>query len=187
MKTAVIHLIFTPLFLFNAIAFAHNDGGIQIKEAWIREAPPNAKVLAAYMTIENHTKTKKTLTTIKSSSFARIEIHETIEKDGMASMQQRQTLEIASQGSVTLAPNGLHFMLFDSNQALKAGDKVQFTLIFKNGSRSIVSLEVKKATGGHEHHDHGGMDHGGMDHGNKNHEQHSEHNMPNHSQEHHSH
>ena len=77
-------------------AFAHSSGGIVVKDAWVREGPPNVKVLAAYMTIENHTDKEKALSSITSPDFKKIEIHHTIYKEGMASMQQMQQLASTS-------------------------------------------------------------------------------------------
>ena len=135
-------------------ANAHSDGGIVVKDAWVREAPPNAKVLAAYMIIENHTDKEKTLVSVSSSAFNKIEIHKTINKDGMASMEQQKELAIAAQGDVTLEPGGLHLMLFEPGSTLKAGDNVAFTLKFAGGSTTMINATVKKATGGSEHHHH---------------------------------
>ncbi len=126
---------------------AHTGGGIVVKDAWVREAPPNAKVLAAYMTIENHTGTDKVLTGVTSSSFDRIEIHQTLNRDGMASMEQQKELGIAAENSVKLEPGGLHLMLFNPGAALKAGDSITFSLKFADGGASVASAIVKKSGG----------------------------------------
>jgi copper(I)-binding protein len=153
--TSIVVLLVT--FLTGSV-YAHSDGGIVIKDAWVREAPPSAKVLAAYMTIENHTDKDKVLVSVTSSAFDKIEIHKTINKDGMASMEQQKELTIASQGEVKLESGGLHLMLYNPANSLKAGDNVSFTLKFANGSTSMISATVKKATGGTEHHHHSGHD-----------------------------
>lgn len=155
-RSGVLYFLLASFFIvFSPAIFAHTDGGIAIKEAWVREAPPNAKVMAAYMKIENHTATEKVLTGVTSSAFGKIEIHKTMQKDGMASMQQQKQLTIPAQGEVTLQPGGMHMMLFDPAKALKAGDEVNFTLKFANGSTSMTTATVRKATGSHhEHHSH---------------------------------
>ena len=140
--------------------FAHKDGGIVVKNAWVREAPPVSPVLAGYMVIENHTDKTNELTSVKSSAFQKIEIHKTVYKDGMASMEGQDSLAIAAEGSVELKPGGTHLMLINPVNPLKAGDTVNFLLVFSNGSKSIVSAPVKKASsmsskdsheGKHEH------------------------------------
>ena len=149
------------IFIFGVLAntaFAHADGGIVVKDAWVREAPPSAPVLAAYMTIENHTDKDKVLTGVTSSVFKKIEMHKTVNKDGMASMEQQNELPIAAESAVKLEPGGFHLMLFNPAKTLKAGDDISFTLKFANGSTSIVNATVKKAMGGSEHHHHSGHD-----------------------------
>lgn len=140
--------------IFANTAFAHTDGGIVVKDAWVREAPPNAKVLAAYMTIENHTNKQKVLTSVSSSAFGKVEIHKTVHKGDMASMEQQKELPVAAEGEVKLHPGGLHLMLFNPNKAPKAGDDISFALKFANGSTSMVTAKVKKATGSSGHHNH---------------------------------
>ncbi len=149
-----IFTISMSLFLVANHASAHSDGGIIVKDAWVREAPPSAKVLAGYMVIENHTDKEKVLVSVTSPAFDKIEVHKTVNKDGIASMEQQKELPVAAQGNVKLEPGGLHLMLFNPGSAIKAGDNIAFTLKFANGSTSMVSATVKKATGSSEHHHH---------------------------------
>lgn len=143
------------LALFTTQAFAHSDGGIMVKSAWVREAPPNAKMLAAYLVIENHTSKPAILKGASSAAFTKVEIHKSMVKGGMASMAQQKALTIPAEGKVELKPGGYHLMLINPGTALKAGDKVSLTLEFANGSKSIVTAEVKRAMGKSEHeHEH---------------------------------
>ena len=80
---------------------------------------------------------------------------------GMAKMVHQQMIEIPANGSLTFEPNGYHLMLMKPKQQLKAGDKVDITLEFKNGDTMVVTHEVRA--------DMGGMDHSGMDHGSMHH------------------
>ena len=138
-------IIFVLLVSLSSAVLAHKDGGIVVKDAWVREAPPVSPVLAAYMTIENHTGEVKSLTSVTSSAFRKIEIHQTIYKDGMASMEGQDKLTISAEGKIELTPGGTHLMLINPVKKLKAGDTVSFVLNFDNGSKSIVSATVKKA------------------------------------------
>lgn len=157
-RTLILIASFAGL-IFPLLSMAHGDGGIEIKDAWVREAPPNARVLAAYMDIENHTSTQKSLTSATSAAFGNVEIHQTIEKDGVASMEKVEKIDIPAQGKVTLGPGGLHMMLIDPKQVLKAGDKVNLTLMFTDGSKSIIDASVKKLSGGDHDHMHMHNDH----------------------------
>jgi copper(I)-binding protein len=50
---------------------------IVVKDAWVAEAPPVARVLACYMTIENPSDREQMLTRVTSPLFSDIEIHRT--------------------------------------------------------------------------------------------------------------
>ena len=51
-------------------------------------------------------------------------------------------LEIPANGSVTLAPGGLHVMLMKLQQPLTKGGQFSMTLIFKNAGRVDVSVPI---------------------------------------------
>jgi copper(I)-binding protein len=141
-------------------------GNVEINDPWVREAPPNAQVLAAYMTIANNSAKTVSLMEVQSPAFDHVEMHRSMVKDGMMHMMKQDSIEIPAGGKVMLQPGGYHLMLMKPKHALKAGDKVSFTLKFNDGSRSDVNAPVKKATGGmdmnmdHSHsHDDNGMHH----------------------------
>lgn len=139
--------------LITSVAHGHKDGGIVIKDPWVREAPPVSPVLAGYMVIENHTGSTQELTAVTSSAFQKIEIHKTVFKDGMASMEGQNKLPVAAEGRVVLKPGGTHLMLINPAKRLKAGDSVSLVLQFASGKKAIVSVPVKKAASiSHEHH-----------------------------------
>ena len=142
------------ILVFSLLVNAAIAGEIMIKDAWVREAPPNAKVLAAYMTIENHTSKEIVLTSATSPAFAKIEIHKTVHKGDMATMEEQKELPIGTHKVIKLEPGGLHLMLYNPNKPLKAGDSVSFTLKYADGSTSSVDAKVKKATGSSGHHHH---------------------------------
>ena len=136
-----------------ASVFAHTDGKVEVKDAWVRGGPPNARVLAAYMKIENHTGNVNKLVSVRSSAFERIEVHQTVEKDGMARMIKLDTIEIAAEGEAVLKPGGMHLMLINPKKSINVGERVSMTLEFSNGGKTIISAKVKKGSGDSRHHD----------------------------------
>jgi copper(I)-binding protein len=120
--------------------------GIEVENPWIREAPPNARVLAAYMELRNHDDKPRSLISVTSPAFGFVELHQTMERDGMASMEQVNEIMIPPKGKVVLGPGKLHIMLIDPNLQLKAGDTVSLTLGFRNDSSQKIIAKVRKAT-----------------------------------------
>jgi copper(I)-binding protein len=136
-------------------------GSIMVKDAWIREAPPGAAASAGYMVLQNMDDKPRMLVGASCDDFGSVMLHRTVMQDGMAKMVHQKSIEIPPGGSVTFKPKDYHVMLMKPKHALKAGDKVDITLLFKNGETMKVSYEVRTAKGGME--GMGGMDNGKMD------------------------
>lgn len=61
----------------------------------------------------------------------------------MARMRQvTDGLAVPANGSVVLAPGGLHLMLVQLKQPLRAGESVPLTLVFEGAGTVITSLTV---------------------------------------------
>lgn len=162
MQTFIKMMLVCALSLGSALAMA--EGGVMVDNAWIREAPPGATSQAGYMTLNNHSDAARTLVSASSPAFGNVMLHRTVMEGGTAKMVHQMAIEIPANGSVTFEPNGYHLMLMKPKQQLKAGDKVDIALKFKNGKTMKVTFEVRAGMGGM---DHGSMDHnamGGMGH-----------------------
>ena len=142
---------------------AQAAGSVMVKDAWVREAPPGATASAGYMVLHNMGDKPRALVGASCDAFGSTMLHRTVMQDGMAKMIHQMAIEIPAGGSVTFKPNDFHVMLMKPKHALKAGDKVDIMLKFKNGENMKVTYEVREAKGGMDHGSMGGMS--GMDHG----------------------
>jgi len=138
------------------------EGGITVENAWIREAPPGARAMAGYMVVKNHGNSDKVLVGAASEAFGDVMLHRTIVEGGMAKMVHQMAITIPAKGEVTFEPNGYHVMLVGPKKALKAGDKVEITLKFKDGETVKVTHEVRAAPATQSMNE--SMDHGAMAH-----------------------
>lgn len=127
---------------------------LNVSNAWVRQGPPTAQVLAAYMTLENPGAQDIAVTGASSPQFETVEIHRTEIVDGMARMIPQERLTIPAGGSVTLEPGGLHLMLINAKQPLAADATVHIELRFDGGGSLSVDAPVRADAGMHE-----GMDH----------------------------
>ena len=133
-------IIFASILFFPAVILAE----FQISDAWIRNLPPSVPVRAGYMTIHNpHTHPSK-IVAVSSNAFASIEIHRTVEKDGLVSMEQVPELTIEANATVQLAPGGLHLMMMQPADPIKPGMRVTITIRLEDGSEQNLELVVKK-------------------------------------------
>lgn len=118
--------------------------GVMVHGAWIREAPPISRTLAGYMSVENRSSQGYTLVGASSPDFARVMLHETEIRDGVARMAHRAEVRIAAGNTAVLAPGGLHLMLMQPKRTLRAGDRVSVELLFAGGRRLSVDFEVRQ-------------------------------------------
>lgn len=128
--------------------------GMEIHDAWVRETPPNAEVMAAYLTLHNHSAKTFTLVSASSPDFERVEMHRTEQLDGMTKMLPVSRVMLSTNGSATFQPGGMHLMLIKPKKHLKSGDAILLTLFFTDESSLKISVPVKKGSGsdGHEMH-----------------------------------
>lgn len=122
-------------------AFA--DGGIHIKDAWVKAAPPGVKVLAAYMEINNSGDKPQVITGVSSPAFGSVEIHRSVIHNNMAHMEHLKELAIPAKGSAVLQQGGLHLMLMEAKKPLRSGDKVDMTFTLGSGEKIAVTAEVR--------------------------------------------
>lgn len=151
--TKIAPIWFLLLLIISSTATAADK--LEVHDAWVREAPPSVSVMAAYLTLHNHSAKGYTLVNLTSPDFKRVEMHRTEQNDGMSKMVPVSQVMLSPKGKVSFQPGAMHIMLMNPKKHFKAGDKIQLTLFFTDESSMEVSLPVKKATMKPGHHMHG--------------------------------
>ena len=128
------------------------DSTIVVRDAWVREAPPGAQVLAAYLTLENPASKEDKLVAVLCPDFDKVEIHATLVRAGVARMITLDTLPIPPHAVVKLEPGGHHLMLHHPRRALTAGTGIKLELRFSSGARVTVATPVRRAESEAVHH-----------------------------------
>ena len=146
-------LIRLILVAFVAVSPVYATGTLTFSNGWINVAPPTVKVLAGYVMIHNQGDDPLELLSAQSSAFEKIEFHNTVLTDGVASMLKQDTISIPAQSAFSFAPGGMHLMLFNKRLPLNSGDVVIIDFIFSNGKSVPVEFELGRGDG-HEHHHH---------------------------------
>ena len=142
--------------LASAGAEIHTDG------AWVREMPPVAERSAGYLTLHNAGDRDRAVTGASAEGFARVELHESVERDDTMRMEHRERIDLPAGERVALEPGGLHLMLLErAGEPLKEadGDRVALTLELDDGETVEVTAPVRRhapdgdaATEDHDHH-----------------------------------
>jgi copper(I)-binding protein len=129
---------------------------LNIKDAWIQEGPPNARVLAGFMQITNIGDKTVNIIAADSDLFESIEFHRTIHIDGMARMEKQQQLTIEPGATLKLEHGGYHLMLIQPARRLSSGETVDLTLKLSSDMRIPIKLPVRQPEQeqDHMHHHH---------------------------------
>jgi copper(I)-binding protein len=148
-RSALLALLLAPL--GSVLAAGH----LMVEDPWVREGPPTAPALGAFMVLMNHSDQAMDLVGASSDVCDRVEIHRTVMDGKMARMIKQDKITIPANGKAVLKPGDYHIMLIRPHKAYKAGEKIDITLIMADGSKIPVSAEVRKAMGGMMMHNHG--------------------------------
>ena len=134
--------IFSCVFL--SLLAGHCAAQLQIENAWVQLAPPAATVNSAYMQISNPQLRPQTIVGLSADCCVMAMLHNTRRSGDKVSMDHLEYLTIPAQGSVQLAPGGMHIMLAEAHQELTLESKVKITFSFNDGSTQDIELDVKK-------------------------------------------
>ena len=120
---------------------------LYVDQAWVRLSANDKMPSAGYFTVHGGDEDVRLLSVI-SPAVLRLEMHESIEKDGMMSMEPLKTADIPAGENVTFGPGGKHLMIWSINPAVKTQGKLPLTFIFSNGDRIIVDAVIRSAGDG---------------------------------------
>lgn len=120
--------------------------GLQITKPWVREAPPMARTLVAYMQLQNRGDRDLSVTGMQAASgFDGSMLHGAEIVDGVSRMRHVDQLDLAPGETAELAPGGLHLMLFEPQQALREGDVVQLKIECAAGQTQLLDVPVRRS------------------------------------------
>jgi copper(I)-binding protein len=114
--------------------------------AWVRTGAAGA-VTGAYAVVHNPGADSVRLVAARSDVADTIELHETMQHDGMVGMQPQAALVVPARDSLVLAPGGKHFMLKGLTRDLTVGEQVRFTITFDDGRSVEFNVDVRALDG----------------------------------------
>lgn len=141
--------------LLGGVALAFAGSPLQVKDAWVPEAPPVAEVMAAYFEVENTGDKAVTITDVNCPDFGMVMMHKTVTQDGMSKMMHQDGVTVAAKSKVKFERGGLHLMLMNPKHAFKVGDSIPLTMQTSDKQTIQFNAIVKPASlGGDDHHQH---------------------------------
>ena len=137
------------------VVLASAGESLQAENAWVPWAPPGLKVHVAYMTIVNRGATDQIIVSAESTDYERIELHRSVIKDGVSTMEAIGEVKVPANGRVEFAPTGLHLMLIGPRRPQALDGRVQIVLRLSGGEEVDVSAVVRRRDdAGHDAHSH---------------------------------
>ncbi len=136
MRKALLAILLSLL----AAPSALSEGGISVRDPWVRQPPPGSSVTAAYMVIENSAATADELLEVSCSCSASASLHVTEMREDSMTMRKVASIEVPRGGSVALSPGGRHVML--EGLSGDTGESVVLELKFRSGAGMSVAAPV---------------------------------------------
>lgn len=140
-RPLILALLSTGLFGLSAHAITE-QATLSFDNAWIRAAPPVAKVMAGYGALHNTTREPLVIESLSSPAFERVELHEMSMTDGVMQMRRRDPYTLEPGATLELEPGGWHLMLINPKTPQPAGESVLVVIKTPTGGHGFV-LPVK--------------------------------------------
>ena len=113
-------------------------------KAVVNLSPVEGNPSAGYMSLHGG-RTDVALVGVTSDDVLRMEMHETVNKNGMTSMNKLKSIPVPAGKTVKLEPGGKHLMIWGVGEGSKQRGLLKMTLIYSNDDRIEIDAVVKKA------------------------------------------
>jgi periplasmic copper chaperone A len=155
-KASVV-LFFGLSFALNAMEHSHNHHAknkdntastpnavkaLVLVDGFVRAVPPGQSTTAIFLTLRNEAKVKVDIVGIDSSIGHHAMLHKTIISDDMAKMVHLDSVSIAPNSTLKLAPGGMHIMIMGVSQSLQIDQKITVTLNFSDQTQQTFEVPV---------------------------------------------
>lgn len=151
MNRIFVYLIALTLGMMSGVnrASAHEhgyvtEGNISVKNPWARESPPTVTNGVVYMTLINKGTEPERLVGASVEVAEKAELHAHLMEEGIMKMRPVEAVEVNPGQPTVLEPRGLHIMLINLKEPLKAGRRFPLTLHFDQTGEVSVDVIVHK-------------------------------------------
>jgi copper(I)-binding protein len=141
LRVLIAGLLLLPLASLAAAQQPKADS-VAVSEAWARATPGGVRNGAAFLQITASGAGDR-LMDVRSGAAGRVELHSHIHEAGVMKMRRVEAIDVPAGKPVVFKPGGLHIMLMDLKQPLKAGEQVDLTLVFEKAGEIEVRASVE--------------------------------------------
>ncbi len=114
-----------------------------IDQAWVRLSPNKDTPSAGYFVVHGGDAATQ-LRDVLTDYALKVEMHESMDHDGMMMMQKVDSVDIPAKTKVAFAPGGKHLMIWGVNDTAISRGKMTLTFLLANGDRLLVDAAIQK-------------------------------------------
>ncbi|MET0250442.1 MAG: copper chaperone PCu(A)C [Sphingobium sp.] len=118
-----------------------------IDQAWVRLSPNKDRPSAGYF-VAHGGDAGGQLRGVLTDYALKVEMHESVEENGVMKMKPVSSVDIPAKGTVAFAPGGKHLMLWGVNDTAISRGKMQMTFLMANGDRLLVDAVIRQPGAG---------------------------------------
>ena len=126
-----------------ALAACGDPAPTYIDQAWVRLSPNKDTPSAGYF-VAHGGDTATQLRGVLTDYALKVEMHESMNHDGMMTMKPVESVDIPAKGKVAFAPGGKHLMIWGVNDTAVSRGKMTLTFLLSNGDRLLVDAAIRK-------------------------------------------
>lgn len=113
-----------------------------VEKAVVQLSPVEGNPSVLYFTIRGGPQ-DTVLRSISSPSILRLEMHETVEENGMSMMRPISSVAVPTRGKVEFEPGGKHVMVWGVDQGARNRGTAEFFFSFSTGEKIAVTAAIK--------------------------------------------
>jgi len=123
-----------------AVPLVAQAADLSVSDAFSR-ASPGSSPGVAYLTIHGGDQADRLLS-VSSPRAPKVEMHTMSMQGTVMRMREIEAIDVPAQGTVILAPGGLHLMLVGLASPLKTGETLPLTLKFEKAGEKTIAVPV---------------------------------------------
>lgn len=120
---------------------------LTVHDAWVREPMGGRNMTGVFAIVENAGATPRAIVSATTDAAEKVELHEMKNEGGMMRMSPVKQIAVPAKGKVELKPGSFHVMLFGIKGKPAAGDTMNLTLTFDDGTKVTTTASYRRPEG----------------------------------------
>ena len=120
---------------------------ITVHDAWARQPMGGRNMTGVFVVVENAGPTPRAIVSAATDAAEKVELHEMKNEGGMMRMSPVKQIDVPARGKVELKPGSFHVMLFGIKGTPAAGDTMNLTLTFDDGTTVTTVAPFRRPEG----------------------------------------